>query len=83
MSDMISMLNQKAVFGHEDHRLLFLLGENENGDHMINVMDVRTEESKLLTTSKPIDEMSEEEIIIEAKRNKEFALDIMIGYSKN
>lgn len=81
--EMISMLNQSAVFGHEDNRLLFLLGKNDNGDHMINVMDVRTEESKLLTTSKPINEMSEQEIIEEAKRNKEFALDIMNGYSKN
>ena len=47
---------------------------------MINVMDIRTEKSKLITTSKPIDDMSEAEIIIEAKRNKEFALDIMNNY---
>lgn len=77
---MMTMLNQTAVFGHEDQRILFVLGKNESGETMINVLDIRTEESKLLTTSKPIDEMSEEEIIIEAKRNKEFALDIMNNY---
>lgn len=74
------MLNQKVVFGHEDQRLLFLLGKNESGETMINVLDIRTEESKLLSTSKPIDEMTEQEIIEEAKRNKEFALDIMNNY---
>lgn len=80
MDEMISMLNQKVVFGHEDQRLLFLLGKNESGETMINVLDIRTEESKLLSTSKPIDEMTEQEIIEEAKRNKEFALDIMNNY---
>lgn len=80
MTNMMTMLNQSEVFGHEDSRLLFILGKNKQGNTMINVLDIRTEESKLLTTSKPIDEMSEEEIIIEAKRNKEFALDIMNNY---
>lgn len=78
--EMITMLNQTEIFGHEDSRLLFIIGESDNGDKMINVLDIRTEVSKLITTSKPIDEMSEEEIIIEAKRNKEFALDIMNNY---
>lgn len=78
---MMTMLNQSAVFGHEDSRLLFMLGKNDNGNTMINVLDIRTEVSKLITTSKPIDEMSDEEIIIEAKRNKEFALDIMNNYT--
>ncbi len=82
-NEMITMLNQSEVFGHEDSRLLFMIGESDNGDKMINVLDIRTEVSKLITTSKPIDEMSDEEIIIEAKRNKEFALDIMNGYSKS
>lgn len=53
---------------------------NESGETMINVLDIRTEESKLLTTSKPIDEMTEQEIIEEAKRNKEFALNVMNNY---
>lgn len=79
-NEMMTMLNQSEVFGHEDSRLLFMLGKNEQGNTMINVMDIRTETSKLITTSKPIDDMSEEEIIIEAKRNKEFALDIMNNY---
>lgn len=80
MTNMMTMLNQSEVFGHEDSRLLFILGKNKQGNTMINVLDIRTEKSKLITTSKPIDEMSEEEIIIEAKRNKEFALDIMNNY---
>lgn len=78
--EMMTMLNQTAVFGHEDSRLLFMLGKNEQGNTMINVMDIRTEKSKLITTSKPIDEMTEQEIIEEAKRNKEFALDLMNNY---
>lgn len=77
---MITMLNQTEVFGHEDHRILFVIGKNESGDEIINVMDVRNPESIHLIASNPINDMTESEIITEAKRIKSNALAMINGW---
>lgn len=80
MDKTLAYLNQKEVFGHEDHRLLFIIGRDDQANELINVCDVRTETSKLLATSTPINTMSESEIITLAKKMKEDALAILNGY---
>lgn len=83
MQEQITMINQQAVFGFEDSRILFIIGKNDNNDNndqIINVLDVRTTESIHLTASKPINDMTESEIINEAKRIKSTALAMINGY---
>lgn len=80
MDKTIAYLNQKEVFGHEDHRLLFIIGRDDDANELINVCDVRTPTSKLLITSTPINNLSESEIIALARKMKEDALAILNGY---
>lgn len=80
MDKTLAYLNQKEVFRHEDKRLMFILGRDDDANELINVCDVRTPVSKLLITSTPINDMSESEIIALAKKMKEDALAILNGY---
>ena len=74
------MLNQKEVFGHEDKRLMFIVGRDELANELINVIDVREPTGKLLITSDPINDVTHEELIDMASSLKEDALAILNGY---
>lgn len=80
MDKTLAYLNQKEVFGHEDHRLLFIIGRDDDANELINVCDVRTETSKLLATSTPLNDLDEQGIITLASFLKEDALAILNGY---
>lgn len=74
------VLNQKEVFGHEDKRLLFVVGRDDNANELINVIDVREPTGRLLITSDPINDVTHEELINMASFLKKDALAILNGY---
>lgn len=80
MDKTVAYLNQREVFGHEDHRLLFIIGRDDDANELINVCDVRNPTSKLLITSTPINDIDEQGIITLAKKMKKDALAILNGY---
>lgn len=75
-----TILNQTEVFGHQDDRLLFIIGMDDNKNTMINCCDIRNSPSVLLGISKPIQNMTEEEILLESRRLKDVSLSTMNGY---
>lgn len=80
MEEMQTILDQDEVFGHTDKRFLFIVGRNDDADILVNMVDVSGPVSRLIGTSKPIQDLVDQEIVEVVSDLKETGLAIVNGY---